>query len=1215
MSGLGKTNTSDHVQNASNDISHTTQQSNSVSASATSAAMAVVNQQMNFNMVPLAICSEDVADALHWGPDNYCVTGKKNNAIREYMGIVNEELDQIPETCCLHGYALENTSMPDATGKSQPFTAATTGSGSGMTAGKPPPAPSRSHGAATGAKAPVSGGGTPKSYKTGGVPTVDKTRCALAPDGVSSGYKDVCSKADRSKPPPAFKKPVTTGTGAPTAGGSGVHECWYDGTCDYKSADSTTGEPESWQPCVSQELYQFCGGPGSVQEKARIKIGVEMADGPSEKMLKYLATMDANCKKEAADFYTNQEAQGCEHKGVCCMEGCNITLNQKGTASATAVAQLKQKSTANFSATTHDTLSNQLKSLIKQANQGGVYPSLIDPSSNSSHTNQSASNSVKTAASQSNDVSASASSSAVSTTDQIMNINIPSSCINSNFTADQDGAAKAAAQTQVYQTSEAMMKTANMTKLSNDLKSTTDQSNKGWDPLGDLKGFIVIIVIVVLAVIFLPIIAKATKGQRQQNQQASQTNYQTAYTGMSIWFAVAAVMLMLCVLCVVEVFQFKKKEKPYVELMKEAYTGIKKSRSSGKDCKSGSCSTYCPRPSAASAANIKDGKCKVGDRCCELPDFDANLFLYSDKVQRQMLPADDFRCTAVDGTKNLYNCSSELSNLRPGAVIQYFDPKAAQAGGPGGEAPALLVLSETLDSITQQVKQQLAAIGNLETQIENAPPPIGGAANCEPPTRFLWLIGATKTCNNKDSAAGGTPGVGGAWDMTFLANLAFWKTTGVKNASPLLTGFTRAPGITGLENALSGAQNAMLLTATQQKALVLKGFDPSQKGAWYPGSDPSKATIPSISGFGAAISRPLATGNTKDTNPFPMLTFAPKDPTTHTVYPDGLTANMGFIAPKQIYLDMFKQIQIYYRYSEQGKGADGHYGDVTNSYLVYELNPGAKWPIGFKDKTTITSDELNKATSLTADHFKFGDTPTPQQVSQAVCYLTTTPDSATEYTRLLFPTAAGIPRAAKINVNTKPKADQNPTFWDGLKSITDTFKENKWNYVAAPGVGFAPATGYSVKTGLTSNPIHGKADDILGAFEIKQWAGATSLKTNGPPLFAGPGGTATGSRDSESFGTQSGLWYKYSINAKKYKNIHQPRVGWTIASICLGTITGIVLLAVFFTIYGEGVRQRLRASWRTPTEGTTGRGGYGRNGRSGGVNGNRYNFQRYTKIR
>ena len=50
-----------------------------------------------------------------------------------------------------------------------------------------------------------------------------------------------------------------------------------------------------------------------------------------------------------------------------------------------------------------------------------------------------------------------------------------------------------------------MMKTANMTKLSNDLKSTTDQSNKGWDPLGDLKGFIIIIVIVVLAVIFLPL--------------------------------------------------------------------------------------------------------------------------------------------------------------------------------------------------------------------------------------------------------------------------------------------------------------------------------------------------------------------------------------------------------------------------------------------------------------------------------------------------------------------------------------------------------------------------------------------------------------------------------------------------------------------------------------------------------------------------------------
>ena len=53
-----------------------------------------------------------------------------------------------------------------------------------------------------------------------------------------------------------------------------------------------------------------------------------------------------------------------------------------------------------------------------------------------------------------------------------MNINIPSSCINSNFTANQDGAAKAAAQTQVHQTSEAMMKTANMTKLSNDLKDT-----------------------------------------------------------------------------------------------------------------------------------------------------------------------------------------------------------------------------------------------------------------------------------------------------------------------------------------------------------------------------------------------------------------------------------------------------------------------------------------------------------------------------------------------------------------------------------------------------------------------------------------------------------------------------------------------------------------------------------------------------------------------
>lgn len=905
--------------------------------------------------------------------------------------------------------------------------------------------------------------------------------------------------------------------------------------------------------------------------------------------------------------------------------GCNITLNQKGKASATAVAQLKQKSTAHFSATTHDTLSNQLKSLIKQANQGGVYPSLIDPSSNSSHTNQSASNSVKTASSQSNDVSASASSSAVSTTDQVMNINIPSSCINSNFTANQDGAAKAAAQTQVHQTSEAMMKTANMTKLSNDLKSTTDQSNKGWDPLGDLKGFIVIIVIVVLAVIFLPIIAKATKDQRQQYREGPLTNYQTAYTGMSIWFAVAAVMLMLCVLCVVEVFQFKKKEKPYVELMKEAYTGIKKARSAGEDCKSGSCSTYCPRPSVASAANIKGGKCKAGDRCCELPDFDANLFLYSDKVQRQMLPADDFRCTADDGTKNLHNCSSELSNLRPGAVIQYFDPKAAQAGGPGGAAPALLVLSETLDSITEQVKQQLTAIANLETQIEKANKAAPDATGCKPPNLFSGLGTPTRACNNADSAAGGKPGAGGEWDMTFLANLAFWKTTAVKNASPLLTGFTGAGGITGLENALSGAQNAMLLTATQQKALLLMGFDPSQTGAWYPGpaSTTTSKTIPSISGFGAAISRPQATDKTQGV--FQMKPFLPNNPDNSTVYPDGLTANMGFIAPKQIYLDMFKQIQIYYRYSEQGKGADGHYGDVTNSYLVYELNPGAKWPIGFKDKTTITSDELNKAKSLTADHFKFGDTPTPQQVSQAICYLTTTPDSATEYTRLLFPTAAGIPRAGKINVNTKPKADQNPTFWDGLKSITDTFKKNKWDYVTAPGVGFAPATGYSLKTGLTYNPIHGKADDILGAFNIKDWAAHTTLKTNGPPLFVGPGGTATGSRDSESFGTQSGLWYKYSTNAKKYKNIHQPKVGWTIASICLGTITGMVLLAVFFTIYGEGVRQRLRASWRTPTGGTTGRGGYGRansfnrsnrsnrSSRSGRVN-DSYNFQQYRKI-
>ena len=63
---LGKTNEADDVQKASNNVSHTTQQANSVSASATSAAMANVSQKMNFNMVPLAICSEDVATALHW---------------------------------------------------------------------------------------------------------------------------------------------------------------------------------------------------------------------------------------------------------------------------------------------------------------------------------------------------------------------------------------------------------------------------------------------------------------------------------------------------------------------------------------------------------------------------------------------------------------------------------------------------------------------------------------------------------------------------------------------------------------------------------------------------------------------------------------------------------------------------------------------------------------------------------------------------------------------------------------------------------------------------------------------------------------------------------------------------------------------------------------------------------------------------------------------
>ena len=1134
---LGQSNDGSQTATGINAVSHSTQQSNNVSSSADSSSSASLTQSIKLNMQVLPFCNQTIQEFYAWQPDNLCLTNDLETQKKNYI----MKTTPLNLECCKSGHYATKSGMKTfaITGNSGPIKAS--------------PADERViQGRQDSCCNPNAPGGTKNigcmSKVNGQCPNknsylqgpgsgfeLDNQQCAPIEDPNNPGNyingmygpDDICP---RDRLPPGVKWTPLTGTLPPgIKPDSAEEQLFRDGLL---LEDGTN--------CISAEqLKSMQCGIDHVNKLA--ELGKQYGgDDP-----KLAAQFDkdfklemAACEQQRQAFIETKE----KLKGECIMDGCTVNASEDGKATSSSLAKVHQKSIAKFSAVTSDTLSNSLAQQMKQANQGGIYPSLISPESNTANQNATAVNSVRTATSQSNNVSANATSTAIATSDQTLIASIPLGCKDSTLNFNIKGTADAQASAHIKQTSETMMKSQNTTDLSNSIKQALTQSNKGFlANFGMLLLVIIIIIVVIIIFTTTPLGDMFKHGQSDGNAKSNNKTFLALFLG-------AGIFVMAGIGCIVyaTIHGDFKSSKTAQSQMKENWAGIEASRKGGAT----NPNVYCPKPSKSAAASVNSesggkAQCKTGEKCCYVPPFNANFTKMSRSQQLAYIPADNFACSA-DETD--HGCTGvPFSNLRYGAVIQYTATE--NISQPGGTEPTKLVLLETVDTIKRSLQSELSSIKGLIST------------------------------NKSNVSTLGEPGVQGGKHANALGSMALEFLLSLYEGTRSITGkATPAAQKIGVAIEVLAGEGYRTPTNEQQYMLMNAGLDLTAK--WMTPVIKKGSGNDAIYGMppiGNTTGSPTARDNELNGSllqPF----FAPPSLQAKTGQ-SGLLPKVGFIASTFYYLSLFDLIQFYNRYEDQDAG-NGLHGKTTDSYLVYSLKKDAKWPTGFSESGRVKYNSGQWDTAYTESDYTGNTTPTPEQVSQALCYITSAVGLWGECFKQLFPRGnrAGGSDSYPVVLKVSTKDAKNGSWGSVNKALADQ------PYMPASSLGFAANTGFSPKVptqmvhikhgtlaaggglGIPTVPKGFIGAYLLGAIDINKFVSHAVLLCNGPPGSGGAITTKTES-DSQSFGTQQALMQKYASSNQTYEHFKGPGRNLVIAgSLLVGF--GIFMFVVGLIYWG-----------------------------------------------